>query len=411
MKPCVNCGSQLPDEAAFCPFCETEQTPSEAVRPPRVWRRKTAIICAALAVIAIAAAVLYSALRPRVFIADGPELNYRGYHVFLTFQLRGETYAPEASASRTIPSHADYSRPTQLYAFKKNDTVNAREAFLDLIAKASMVTVPLDGASQMDYSEPAESDVFPNAVLKADVYFDTTCGTNDVIWTIDMKNGDRIILRHSMIVIPQPEAAYYSADYDMTTMEALQALLKEIEAKETPDTLVSIYLPPVTYEGRLTIAERAYYFYGSTDGYTATTFTDTVTVDTQIPISTEFHSVRFAGSGGTGLLASRSVTVEECTFTGWDIGATASDGGWLGVHDCEFIGNGVALQYNTGNCSNYAEECDDCLFQDNGIAVHFARVRTDIYTLRFTRTVFRGNGENIRNETKLVPDLAEAILE
>ena len=411
MKKCIKCGQELPDEAAFCPGCETAQREPEPVKPPRVWRRKTLIACVTLAALLVIAATLYAVLRPRVYDSGGPELTYRGYHVLATFQVKGEPRAAERSRTSTVPSHADYAYPAQIYIYRDNDTRNAREAFMEQVAYVSLSAQARDGAKKMEYDDPAYEPAFPDAAQLSSIYYDSTCGTNDITWTIRMKNGDQLILHQSITVIPQPEKTFYSADYDMTTMEALRTLLDEIEATEPPETLVSIYLPPVTYRGKLTLHARAYYFYGSSDGSGTTTFTDTVTVETETPIHTEFHSVRFAGRGGTGLFVSRGVTIEQCSFTGWDVAATASDGGWLGVHNCEFSNNGVGLQYNTGDSKLTNLECEDCSFTDNGIAVHFVRVPTKLSALHFNKTLFRGNGENIRNESHIEADLSQAILE
>ncbi len=409
MKQCVNCGRELPDGADFCPFCETEQTPPRKADAPRVWRRRTLTVCAVLAALLLACAALYAALRPKVFNADGPELAYRGYRVLLTFAMKGDPRPAELSRSSTVPSHADYAYPSQLYVYRGGGAANAREEFMERVAYVRVSTQPRDGASKMEYEEPAYNPAFPDAARVSSIFYDSTCGTNDVYWTVVMKNGDELRLRQYITVIPQPEKNYYAADHDMSTTEALRALLEEIEATETPDTLVSIYLPPVVYSGKLTLGRRAYYFYGSADAGTVTTFTDTVAVDTDSPVETVFHGVRFAGAGGTGLLASRGVIVEQCAFTGWDVGATASDGGWLTVVNCEFVGNGVGLQYNTGKSSLRSEDCGDCLFADNGVGVQFVRMPPETAFMRFSRTRFRGNGEDLRNDTHIDTDLAEAV--
>ena len=118
---------------------------------------------------------------------------------------------------------------------------------MERVAYVRVSTQARGGATKMEYEEPAYNPAFPDAAQVSSVFYDSTCGTNDILWTIVMKNGDELRLRQYISIIPQPEKNYYSADYDMTTMEALYALLEEIEATETPDTLVSIYLPPVVY--------------------------------------------------------------------------------------------------------------------------------------------------------------------
>ena len=410
MKNCIHCGRELPDEASFCPYCETEQAPPQEVSMPPIRRRWRARLIALLCVLLVIGG-LYAALRPRVYDAQGAELNYRGYHVLVNFAGSSDQRLPGEEKVKIVPAHAEYSYPSQLYIYRRHDTVNAREKFMAKVANVSLTTEPRDGATQMQHEEPAHVDFFPDAALKASVYYDSTCGTNDITWTIRMKNGDQLILHQHITAIPQEEKIYYASEYDMSTMDALQELMAKIEAEESPDAMVSLYLPPVTYEGRLTISNRSYMLYGTSAGDQATTFTDTVTIEEERPGHSEIHGVRFAGSGGTGLFASRGVGIEECTFTGWDVAAAANDGAWIGVHDCDFIGNGVALQYDTGKSTLATEDCEDCLFADNGIAVHFEHVPQQIHMLRFPRTVFRGNEEDISNNTNIITDISEAIFE
>ena len=54
MKKCVNCGQELPDEAAYCPHCETSQVEKRLVEPPK--RRRGAAAAAVCASVLIAAA-------------------------------------------------------------------------------------------------------------------------------------------------------------------------------------------------------------------------------------------------------------------------------------------------------------------------------------------------------------------
>ena len=55
MKKCVNCGQELPDEAAYCPHCETSQIEKRLVEPPK--RRRGAAAAAVCASVLIAAAL------------------------------------------------------------------------------------------------------------------------------------------------------------------------------------------------------------------------------------------------------------------------------------------------------------------------------------------------------------------
>ena len=410
MKKCVKCGRELPDEASFCVFCEKEQIDAVSARPPRIWKRKALTALITAAVLIAAAAVLYFTLRPHVFDAHGPELDYRGYHVLLSFSMKNEPHPADEQRTSTIPSHTDYAYPSQLYAYREDDTVNAGEDFMQLVSRVSVSTSPRDGAAQMEYDEPEHDEAFPDAARVSNIYYDSTCGTNDIIWTLYMKNGDRLILRQMITVKEQSEKNYYSKDYDMSDMEALKKLLTEIEASVEPGTLVSIYLPPVIYEGSLVLSERGYYFYGSSDGTVTTTFTGTVTVETETPQNSEFIGITFTGKGGTGVFATRSAVLRQCVFTGWDTGAVASNGAWINVLGCRFSGNGIGLQYNTATSRLKGSEIADCIFEENAIGVHFAQVPPEIHAMEFTDSVFKNNGTNVKNDASITVIPADAAL-
>lgn len=60
-----------------------------------------------------------------------------------------------------------------------------------------------------------------------------------------MKNGDTILLRHKMVIEPVEVVDYTPADYDMDTIEDLQALVDQIQAEVPLPTVVRLNLPPV----------------------------------------------------------------------------------------------------------------------------------------------------------------------
>ena len=42
-KQCKNCGTDLPEDASFCPRCAQSQIERREVKPPRLWRKKALI--------------------------------------------------------------------------------------------------------------------------------------------------------------------------------------------------------------------------------------------------------------------------------------------------------------------------------------------------------------------------------
>lgn len=119
-----------------------------------------------------------------------------------------------------------------------------------------------------------------------------------------------------------------------------------------PDTVVNLYLPPVTYEGELTISKRTVNLYGGAEGENQTTFTGKLTIETGSPEMASIAGIRFIGNGGTGLAATAGVMVRNCAFSGWDVGVEAKDGAWITPTGCTFSGNGVGLHFNSVSSNN-----------------------------------------------------------
>ena len=116
----------------------------------------------------------------------------------------------------------------------------------------------------------------------------------------------------------------------------------------------------------------------------------------------------FAGSGGTGLSVTASVYMGNCTFTGWDVGAVALDGGMIGVERCTFRDNGVGFKYNTVVYHSFNSVFPDCVVENNDVGVQFNRLQGTI-TIDFAGSVFSGNRVDIDNQAKYPIDTAGAV--
>ncbi len=410
MKTCIHCGKPLPDDASFCPYCETVQTEPKDAELPKKWRKKAVTILGIVLLIALTAAIGYGLRQPKTIEADGPELDYKGYHVMI--RLNGlkdlePPYEGEASAEKTNNANAGYAVPSRLFVFKDNDMVNAGEEFAALIDHASVTAAPRDGANAMETHDPVYDEVFPDAALASNVFYDTTCGTNDLTWTIVMKNGDTLVLNQAFTVHELVVVSYYPEDVPMQTIEELQALLGRIDAEIDPAAVVNLYLPPVVYEGGIHIADRTYTFYGSSDGTVNTTFTQPVTVNAEQPTYTDFFGVNFDGNGGTGIHAGRSVNCYDCEFSGWDTALLAGDGSWAAVHNCVFRDNGIGYQFNSGSSKLVSTNFDGTQFLRNGIGLHLLRVPGD-KPLQMNGCVFEGHGTDLQNDCGISVDLSEA---
>ena len=172
MKPCVHCGRELPDEASFCPYCETEQTAPEPAKLPKKWRKKTAAVLAVIGLLLIACLLGYGLKKPKLLDNGGAEINYKGYHVLVRLAgLKEEAIEGQPEYEREIRPNSTFAMPARLFVFKDNDMVNAADEFMQLVDHVSLTAEPRDGANQMEVHEPVYTEAFPDAALAADVLY------------------------------------------------------------------------------------------------------------------------------------------------------------------------------------------------------------------------------------------------
>ena len=62
MNKCVNCGRELPEGAAFCPYCETVQVPKLEVEAPKPRGRRARALALAAAAAAMHAPMTMNSL-------------------------------------------------------------------------------------------------------------------------------------------------------------------------------------------------------------------------------------------------------------------------------------------------------------------------------------------------------------
>ena len=196
----------------------------------------------------------------------------------------------------------------------------------------------------------------------------------------------------------------------MDTLEELQALLSAIEEEIDPDTAVYLYLPPVTYDGGITLGNHTFCVYGGSDGSNQTTFTGTLSVRAHAGQFTEIYGVCFAGNGNTGVNAYSSVILHDCHITGWDVGAVAQNGAWVGATNCIFEDNGIGLEFNTSHSTGSAPSYPDNTFVRNGTGILINSLPgTEV--LNFGGCTFSRNGTDIRNTAEHPIDLSGAVFE
>lgn len=413
-KKCIQCGEEIPKDAVFCPHCTASQEEKREIKTPKIWRKKAISFVVAVFLVLIGVFVVAKYSEPEVY-EGGAEIVYTDddgvYHVLVTFSATdGVMKDSQKSASIELPESQESAFPSQLYVYKEGTEELVIDEFMSKVKDYTLEVTPLDGAEEMRYTGPVSNESFPYAALVSDIIYTSECGTNEILWTLNMENGDQILLKQSIHVTVKEGITYYPEDVPMNTAEELQALIDQIEEEDDSDKMVYLYLPPVTYDGEIQFGDRPYTLYGGTDGENVTTFSKTVSMYTDYAQFSEIYEVRFVGEGGTGLSATNAVILFGCTFEGWEIGAVAQSGGWVCAKGCLFKNNTVALKFDSFYSVSSDGYYDSNTFEGNGTGIWIKDLPGKI-VLDFTDTKFTGNGTDIQNDAEHSINTSGAIFE
>lgn len=301
---CPHCGAPLRSESSFCPHCATDIHPRKQAKTATPLLKKLLLGLLALAVLAAVGLGLWAAFAPRTYDGYG-EVHYGDWQLLLTQHTDRYTPVPEL----TIPGEPEgqYRVPSRLFI---NDSTGSdvSDAFLAEMEEVSAAFIGQeDSPSPFQCSQPAYNEGAPECPLISLIDFTGESGTAELVWTFQMKNGDTIYLRQTYEVVPIPVYDYHPEDYPMDTAEELQALIDTIGGQANdPVAVINLYLPPVTYEGGITIRDRSLNLYGSADeGGNRTTFTGPVQVVAPDGEIAYLQDIDFVGRGsGTGLSGS-----------------------------------------------------------------------------------------------------------
>lgn len=417
-RPCPVCGATLPSEASFCPHCMEPLRPRrEAEFPIRRWVKplRRVLFLLALAALAAAAFLLYQAVTPHTYDGWGEltyHLNDNDYRLAVTFR---NDAAPEPEYTVQTVQDWNYDRAAKLFVTHVDTGADAGQVFRQQIQEIQVqVTQPQDNPSPITWQQPTyQGDPATEGMALSPLYFDgQSRGEAEIQWTLRMKNGDTLLLRHKLVIQPVEVVDYTPADYDMDTIEDLQALVDQIQEEVPLPTVVRLNLPPVHYEGGLTITGRPINLYGTVDDKKMrTAFLGPVTVDVDQGPQCFIENIDFRGSGsGTGLTVEADGRVQDCLFTGWDTGLLVGGDDWADPMGCWFEDNGVGFRFDSVGDYVNGNMLEGNTFRNNGTAVELLRV-PGAKTLYFNGCVFSGNGTDLSNPANHPTYLSRATFE
>ena len=412
LKTCIRCGAELPENANLCLNCGALQSDPHPIRPYRPWRRKALLLFLGCVMLFAVFFLPRSLHLPKTYDTSAPELNYSDrngqYLLYLTWPVsRSALSEPTESACLQLSQGEESAIPSLLYVRDPDTGENLSDDFLQKVVHSYVRLEAHDGSGQMNVSSPIRNESLPDAALAADVTYRASDGTNDIVWTLEMANGDRITLRHSLSVDALPHVTYSSEEVPLGTMDDLRALLNTIAADDMNKT-VTVYLPAVNYEGDLTFADRGLELVGTSENGRQTTIHGHLTFtsrEVQFPV---LRNIVIDGHEGVGITSSTALQLFQCSLTGWDTGVLASEGAWVGIHDSLFEANRVGFRFDSSGSSMADAEYDGNRFLNNETAVSLLRVPRSL-KLSFPKTLFSGNGTDISNPGDIPVDTRDAV--
>ena len=412
LKTCIRCGAELPENANLCLNCGALQSDPHPIRPYRPWRRKALLLflgCVLLFAVFFLPRLLHL---PKTYDTSAPELNYSDpdgqYYLFLTWPVSKSALSePTGSADLRLPGGEESAIPSLLYVRDPDTGENLSEAFLQKLVHSYVRSEAHDGSGQMNVSSPARNESLADAALAADVTYRAADGTNDIVWTLEMLNGDRIILRHSLSVEVIPHVTYSSKEAPLETLDDLSALLNKISADDSNKT-VTIYLPAVDYEGDLTFGDRGLELVGTSENGHQTTIHGHLTFNSREVQSPALRNIVIDGHEGVGITSSTALQLYQCSIQGWDTGVLASEGAWVGIHDSLFEDNRIGFQFDSSGSSMADAEYEGNRFLNNETAVSLLSVPGSM-KLSFPKTLFSGNDTDISNPCGNPVDIRDAV--
>lgn len=418
-KKCPNCGAELPEGASFCPHCAQSINERTEPAPPRPFPRKAVYAIIAVIVVAAVALGIWLTNRPKTY-EGGAEILYQNqdgeYQIVLGWM--NDRYSPANDVYQPVAMRdMAYVFPMCLFVNEVGSGVDKGAEFMEKVERYHTEFVGQEEAQDPWYSDNTgpRPEYVQGAALVTSVHFTAYSSPEaELVWTIEMKNGDVIQGRQTMHCQPYPLYEYYPEDAPMGTIEELQALVDEIDATIDDDNAeINLYLPPVTYDGGLVIEGNAINLYGSGEGEGRTTFTDTVRLCPEGTPVLYVEDIDFVGdSSSVGVSTNARVFLLDCAISGWKTGILPyGDHTWVTVQDCALEGNTTGFHFiGTGNNVTSSIFTGN-RFLDNSTALLLESIPTNDLTLDLSGCVFSNNEVDIDNRCDQSLDVSGATFE
>ena len=415
---CPHCGGSLPESAAFCPHCARDIHGRKKPGRPIPLQKKLLLGLLVLVVVIAAGAGFWYFNRPYVpqeFDGVGEVYYESGDKTYqLLVAWPNDRTAPAADIYHQGAPDEQYRWPSRWYV---NDALTGTDAWGEFEPLVEQVTVEVvqdeTAADSLTAGEPSHmEDYSPDAAMVSTLDFTGNSGEPQVVWTVQMKNGDLIRVRQNLHITPVITHEYHWEDYPMSTVEEVQALLDQIAAEVPSTDQVLLYLAPVTYEGDL-VFHRSYDLYGSTaEGGERTVWKGSVSMeDGHYDWINYFYDIDFVGDG-TDIDINTPVKAWPvgCTFTGYQAGVLVRGQAWVNVTECTFTDNEVGFHFNSTGQSASDTRYFDNTFTGNGTGILLESVPTDI-TMVFDGSVFSNNGTDLDNRCEHPIDTTNAVFQ
>lgn len=417
-KQCPFCGAELHAAASFCPFCTHIVNARSTLRlgKMKIYRKKILRTATALLTICAAALCVYLYHLPRVFDSGTSETIYTdrdgSYQICIAWQ--NSPFTPEPKRYTNSELDFDYRYPTLLYVNHVESKTHATEDFLPKVDSITAEFVRADEGLTISCTQPRrDTDYIPDAAavtfvdhrLSAEGSFSAVLEI-----TLHMKNGDTIRVQQEHFFESIRTLEYDSTDAPMDTIEELQALVDEIADTVSAEDVVTIQLPPVTYQGGLNLGQRPFNLTGSADNAgNRTAFTGPVLLDFPDVGLSYFEHINFIGDGtGVGISTTARLHLTDCRVSGWETGVLCTGTAWVNADDTLFDGNTVAFHFNSTGHNVTDTQYERNRFRDNGTAILLESVPTDI-SLKFPDTIFERNGTDLDNRCGQTLEINEAV--